>query len=70
MVYHVSLSAVCGGQKDTVVIQDQKIGSIKASALGRTLVPGPVDPERVIVNFMTPHTETRIHTRHFPQDLH
>jgi hypothetical protein len=33
--------------------------SIKASALGRTLISGPVDPKRVIMNFMTPNTDTR-----------
>ncbi|OQE10591.1 hypothetical protein PENFLA_c087G04199 [Penicillium flavigenum] len=60
-------SAVCGGQKDTAVIRDQEMGSIKASALGRTLISGPVDPKRVIVNFMTPNTDTRVHTRHFHQ---
>ncbi|CAG8063335.1 unnamed protein product [Penicillium nalgiovense] len=60
-------SAVCGGQKDTAVIRDQEMGSIKASALGRTLISGPVDPKRVIMNFMTPNTDTRVHTRHFHQ---
>ncbi|KAI2734658.1 hypothetical protein DTO013E5_9567 [Penicillium roqueforti] len=60
-------SAVCGGQKDTAVIREQEMGSIKASALGRTLISGPVDPKRVIMNFMTPNTDTRVHTRHFHQ---
>ncbi|KAJ5485723.1 hypothetical protein N7530_000023 [Penicillium desertorum] len=60
-------SAACGGQKDTAVIRDQEMGSIKASALGRTLISGPVDPKRVIVDFMTANTDARVHTRHFPQ---
>ncbi|KAJ5144051.1 uncharacterized protein N7515_002838 [Penicillium bovifimosum] len=61
-------SAACGGQKDTAVIRDQEMGSIKASALGRTLISGPVDPKRVIENFMKPNTETRAHARQFLQD--
>ncbi|KAJ5904329.1 hypothetical protein N7504_006712 [Penicillium tannophilum] len=60
-------SAACGGQKDTAVIRDQEMGSIKASALGRTLNSGPVDPKRVITDFMTPNTDLRTHIRHFPQ---
>ncbi|KAJ5976630.1 hypothetical protein N7481_010337 [Penicillium waksmanii] len=60
-------SAVCGGQKDTAVIRDQELGSVKASALGRTLSSGPVDPKRVISNFMKPSAQARAHTRHFLQ---
>lgn len=62
-------SAACGGQKDTAVIRDQEMGSIKASALGRTLSSGAVDPKRVIVDFMGSNTESRTHTRHFPQGI-
>ncbi|KAJ5226014.1 hypothetical protein N7468_007239 [Penicillium chermesinum] len=58
-------SSACGGQKDTAVIRDQEMGSVKASALGRTLSSGPVDPKRVIMNFMTPQTAARTHARQF-----
>ncbi|KAJ5545184.1 hypothetical protein N7461_007488 [Penicillium sp. DV-2018c] len=60
-------SAACGGQKDTAVIRDQEMGSIKASALGRTMKSGAVDPKRVITEFMTPKAGKRARHRHFPQ---
>jgi hypothetical protein len=56
-------SAACGGQKDTAVIRDQEMGTIKASPLGRTLISGPVDPKIVINKFMAPATERRYHAR-------
>ncbi|KAE8154670.1 hypothetical protein BDV25DRAFT_135589 [Aspergillus avenaceus] len=50
-------SAACGAQKDTAVIRDQEMGGIKASALGRTLGGGPVDPSIVINKFMGGNTK-------------
>ncbi|KAF7595535.1 hypothetical protein BBP40_005570 [Aspergillus hancockii] len=52
-------SAACGAQKDTAVIRDQEMGSIKASALGRTLGGGPVNAATVINKFMGVATEKR-----------
>ncbi|KAI1013820.1 hypothetical protein LB503_010472 [Fusarium chuoi] len=46
-----STSAASGAQADTSVIRDPELGTIKASALGRTS-KGPVDGARVIKAFM------------------
>ncbi|PLB44104.1 hypothetical protein P170DRAFT_440483 [Aspergillus steynii IBT 23096] len=54
-------SAACGGQKDTAVIRDQEMGSIKASALGRTLGGGPVNAATVIDKFMGTPKDRRGH---------
>ncbi|KAJ5201919.1 uncharacterized protein N7498_006582 [Penicillium cinerascens] len=59
-------SGACGGQKDTAIIRDPEMGTSEASALGRTM-SGPVDPKRVIVQFMGSSAQKRAHTRHFPQ---
>ncbi|KAB8239094.1 hypothetical protein ETB97_004954 [Aspergillus alliaceus] len=45
-------SAACGAQKDTAIIRDAEFGSVKASALGRTLGGGPVNAATVINKFM------------------
>lgn len=45
------------------------MGTIKASALGRTLSSGPVNPETIITNFMGPTTERRLHARDLLQGL-
>ncbi|KAB8074288.1 hypothetical protein BDV29DRAFT_124573 [Aspergillus leporis] len=52
-------SAACGAQKDTAIIRDQEMGSVKASPLGRTLGNGPVDAATVINRYMGVSTEKR-----------